>query len=613
MRYVKASRKSSLAHRRPYMRGRAYDHCLPFDTTIRLRILPRMEGLMAQLRREGEAMAIDDQKVFSGDEPFLPGSIASMYAWLLIHKPKSDPDHKSFLKGFADIARLTLDQRNDTWGRLFYLRGLYWLQEAGLLNKAVPAKLRVALRDRLDWRSFVDVETFNLKNAPANYYGVAFGIAMFRVKLGWDAPEIADAFLARLTAHYASSSGAFGFSDEAPDQGRYDRYSFLLPSEIAHHFHNVGEEVPEIVKGWMRKALPLFLMRMNLRGEGLEYGRSIGPYGDSAMVEALTMAATCGLLDKEQARAAYSFCSRVAARYSDFWWDEAMGSVNMWKHGRSTDDYRGKFRIFGENLSLTTQYLLANEMWNKLGCKGRSANARFSTYLDHLPKRQLTWFAKEGHERALLTLRDRDRLIGLPLVNGGRRYYHRSDYLPVPYSPGLLAGAPLFGFFPQLTPKFTLGDGSVLMPLAFFKGITLSEDGDTLVLDYRLDTLAAIGGPEPVADPRLGVTTTYRFSAGHISRSDTYTATEPLDIQSLEMQFASFSFIDEITDQTVTYVDGEVRHFSATGFETCVKRRTDKEKKYRTPTGPYRGTVTYSRGPFVMSSTLILTWDLSYT
>ncbi len=50
MRYVKASKKSSLAHRRPYVRGRVYDHCVPFDTTIHLRILPRMEGLMAQLR-----------------------------------------------------------------------------------------------------------------------------------------------------------------------------------------------------------------------------------------------------------------------------------------------------------------------------------------------------------------------------------------------------------------------------------------------------------------------------------------------------------------------------------------------------------------------------------
>jgi hypothetical protein len=35
----------------------------------------------------------------------------------------------------------------------------------------------------------------------------------------------------------------------------------------------------------------------------------------------------------------------------------------------------------------------------------------------------------------LLTVRDRDHVIGLPLINGGTSQHMHNPYFPIPYSP----------------------------------------------------------------------------------------------------------------------------------------------------------------------------------
>jgi hypothetical protein len=71
----------------------------------------------------------------------------------------------------------------------------------------------------------------------------------------------------------------------------------------------------------------------------------------------------------------------------DFWFDPKMGSVNLWEHGRRTDDYRGKHRILGENLSLARQHIYTSAIWNELGFKDKAPDAGYAAWLDTLPKR----------------------------------------------------------------------------------------------------------------------------------------------------------------------------------------------------------------------------------
>ena len=197
-----------------------------------------------------------------------------------------------------------------------------------------------------------------------------------------------------------------------------------------------GDVPPAEVIGWLRKSVAVMLPRLNSRGEGFEYGRSLGPYGETAIIEVMTAAAVLNLLNDDDKALAYAYASRAALRYADFWLDAHTGSVNLWDQGRRTDTYRGKFRILGENFSLGHQYVYTNAAWNRMGYRNKPPLQDFAAKLERLPDRSTTWFARGKYDRMLLTLREGDRVIGLPLINGGGVSAHARAVL----SDSVLAG-----------------------------------------------------------------------------------------------------------------------------------------------------------------------------
>ena len=84
------------------------------------------------------------------------------------------------------MARLTVDDANDSWGAYYYVLALDKLRQAGLLDQAVDRLTYAKLRVRLDWRMFVDPATYELIDHPNNYYVVALGIARLRHQMGWE-------------------------------------------------------------------------------------------------------------------------------------------------------------------------------------------------------------------------------------------------------------------------------------------------------------------------------------------------------------------------------------------------------------------------------------------
>src|SRR5690606_20818010 len=204
---------------------------------------------------------------------------------------------------------------NDSWGVYYYISALHSLDEAGLLNQAISPEIRDRLRHKLDWRTFVRQDDLTLIDLPNNYYGVAFSIARLRFLLGWEDASASEALLGKTLDHFREYSGEYGFADETDGQGRFDRYSVLLIGEIAQRFIETGVEPPQEVRDWLRRSVDLLLPRFNLRGEGFEYGRSIGVYGETAFLEVLTAAAALDLLTEQEEAMAYAFSSRVAARY----------------------------------------------------------------------------------------------------------------------------------------------------------------------------------------------------------------------------------------------------------------------------------------------------------
>jgi hypothetical protein len=589
--------------------GPVYASAPPMHDIVARRLMPQVETLMGRLLRDRRDMTLGGVKVFESGDKFLPGKIAAMMAYRVIELPNGDPRLRERLADFATIADLTADDPNDSWGIYYYVSALQQLHQRGLLDRAVrPATLN-KLKAKLDWRRFTRPD-LSLIDLPNNYYGVAFSIARLRFLLGWEDKAASEALLARTLDHYRRYSGQYGFADETAGKGRFDRYSVLLIGEIAQRFVETGMTPTPEVKAWLRRSVDLMLPRFNLSGEGWEYGRSIGTYGETAFLEVLTAAARLKVLSPVEERMAYAFSSRIAARYMDFWVDPATGSVNLWDGGRRTDAYRGKHRIFGENLSLARQYFYTDAIWTDLGYGGRAPDAGYVRWLNTMPALTTTWFARGEYDRAVITWRDRGRVLSLPLINGAEGQHMHNPYFPIPFSPGLLQGA-ADASFPQLVPRLTLADGTVLMPLAFFKNVRVTRRGAVTEVNWHQDALDRMGGNDAVADARVTIATHYRFTPGSIEREDRVMPGRGARIVAVETEFATFSAAGKLTSAGAQFNSGEVTGFTATGYGNCRLDAADAPQ-YRAPSGPFRSVIRCARKERASASPIVLHWYMSY-
>jgi hypothetical protein len=583
---------------------------LSFNKVVETRIRPQTGRLLELLAAGGRTTNLDGIPVFNGSDKFLTGKIAIGYAEFIEALPANDPSLPRHLADFGKIAKMTIDDPNDSWGIYYYLVALKKLKKAGYLDRAVDRLSLAKLRVRLDWRTFMDRDTLELIDHPNNYKCVAFAIARLRAELGWESLSEADRIYNTLGQHYNAYSG-FGFADETDGEGRFDRYSVLLAGEIANHFVQSGVQPTDEVKGWLRKSADVMLMRINAKGEGWEYGRSIGPYGETAIIETLTAAASSGVLTQAEMDMAYAYATIVANRYINFWLDPATGSVNLWDKGRRTDAYRGKFRIFGENLSLAHQFSYTNAVWNRLGYKDRAPIADFEKRLAQRPLQAITWFKRGEYDRLLFTRRDRSHTFGLPLINGGRTQHMNTPYFPVPFARGIVESMS-DGKTPQLVPRFTLANDDVLMPLAFFKNIQVSTKGRTTSVTTRQDELNKMGTPSPIKDGRLRVTTRFDFRDGEVSRTDVYTPTVPIDLKKIELEFAGFSQVVAQKANTITLGQGAATEFKVEGLENCTAENINDLPDYRSDTGAMTSLVRCQSGPKSLDKPFSISWRLKY-
>ena len=564
----------------------------PFHQTVEQRLQPQIEALLAGLVKDGRALTMDGVQVFNGEDKFLPGKIAISLVEFLLSLPPDDPRLPGYLKNFRQVAKLTADDANDTWGAYYYMVALDRLRQAGLLQNAIDRLTLAKLRVKLDWRMFVDPDNFDLIDHPNNYYVVALGIARLRQAMGWEDGAGAARIYDKVAEHYRRYG--MDFADETDGEGRFDRYSILLSAELAHHFLETGGRPPAEVLGWLRKSAELMLMRAHADGSGFEYGRSLGPYGETAIIEVLTSAAALDLLSEEEKALAYSYCSRAANRYFTFWTNKTTGSVDLWDNGRRTDDYRGKFRILGENLSLAHQYAYTDAMWSAMGWRDKPPLSDFAAAQNKLPSELVTWFVKGDYDRMLLTRRDRGHVIGLPLINGGVSQHMHSPYFPIPFARDLISGV-ADGSKPLLVPQVMLADGSVLMPLAYMRDIKVTQQKGKTIVTYRQSELDRMGKPGPVPDDRMSSQTTYVFESGRITRTDVITPKAPLDIQSMHMDLASFQ-----------------GKFSVSGIGDCKSETLHLDRDYESDIGPLPSKTSCADGPRHADAPFTISWTFTY-
>lgn len=587
---------------------------MPMNQIVQANVYPQLDYLSAKLNAEKLGVTLDGVAAFNGNDKFLPGKIAVGLAHVLTNTAKDDPRLPERLRQFRSVADLTVGMDNHTWGMYYYLQALYSLKKAGLLEQAVSPTTLAALKVSLDWHHFVTTPDFELINLPTNYYGVAFSVARLRMLLGWEDDSAGKTLLDKMMKHYAAYSGKFGFSDETPGDGRFDRYSILLVAEICERFIETGLTVTPELKTMLRKAATVALNVANTSGEGFSFGRSLGPYGETAMLEILSTAAYLDVLTPDEKAYAYAYGTRIVARYVDFWYDPAIHSVDMWGKGRRTDTYRGKHRILGENFSLLHQLIFTNEMWNRAGMENRTPRADLGTWLDKTqPPFSLTWFAQGEYDRALALYRDRGHVFSLLMINGGASQHDNSPYYPLPFSNGIISGTADSGAAnAQLLPKFTLADGSQLIGTAWIKDIQTRKDGARQHVSYRQDALTKLGKSAPVKDARIALTTDYTLESGVLTRTDTYTPTAPLKVSQLSLEFASYSDAATVDGTTVRFGDGDVTAFEVVGLDACVAEKTAGKEPFKANYGAMKTHIICTSKDFTLAAPLTVKWTIRY-
>jgi hypothetical protein len=590
---------------------------VPMNQIIEQQLYPQLEYLFDKMVTEKEGVTIDGVAALKSNDKFLQGKIASGLAHVLLNMRRDDPrlqdQLNKRLRQFREIADMTAGMDNHTWGIYYYLEALYQLKQAGLLEQAVSPATLARLKTSLDWHTFVTPQ-WELIKLPTNYYGVAFSVSRLRMLLGWEDESASKVLLEKMMTHYRTYSGKYGFSDETPGEGRFDRYSILLVAEICERFIETGMEVTPEIKVMLRKSADIVLNIANTAGEGFTFGRSLGPYGDTAALEILSASAYLGVLTPEEKQYAYAYSNRIVARYMDFWYNPSMHSVDMWNGGRRTDTYRAKHRILGENFSLSHQLIFTTEFWNGAGMKDAKPKADLQAWLDRTrPRFSTAWFAQGEYDRALAIYRDRQHVFSLNMINGGNSQYDNSPYYPLPFAAGIIAGTPDSGpEHAQLLPKFTLADGSQLIGTSYIKDIRTDSKGKGARVSYRQDALAKTGGKGPVADGRIKLATTYTLEPGVITRTDTYTPSAPLQVSRLSLEFASYSDAPALQGKTVRFGNGDVTAFEVAGLDACTVEATGGADPYRAPTGAMASHLTCASSNFSFDRPLTVKWTLRY-
>lgn len=603
------------------------------------RLRPIMINFFEQIAREGISLHLDHVPAYNERAQFVGGKVINFCCFTALELLKSKEDFEKL----SSIIKMAADMKMETWGILNGLSGLYRLKKAGLLEQIVDAKTLDKLKKSLDWRSFVDVENhYALIHKPTNYYGVAFGIARHRELLGWDEEGHSKNLLERLEEHIEQFSGKFLFMDETPGEGRFDRYSILVPSELVSQLLGTGWEVPVKIRKMLKKSAQIFLQLANESGVGFSYGRSIGAYGDTAALEVLSAAAVLGdIMSDEEMEIAYGYSVKLLEHMVDFWYDKNMGSVNMWEHGRRTDNYRNKNRILGENLSLCMQMVNSVEHWEQSNYDGSGQGAKalenYPKMLKTLPHFSYIPFAQGEYQRGLAIIRDGHHVWSLPLISGGQKYYDKDPYMPVPFENLVLQGVPECNHG-QLVPQFVLDNGEILMPIVYFKTISASEKDGCVEVLCTMDGLCrmnngifvndhtefvhslednSIAGNSPASQlpqkaEKINVTTCYRFEKNQISREDRLELSERYPIKKIRLVCFTYSDQPDRNGNTMNFKEGIIQSVHAEGYDTCELHHAAEDGSCDTPHGRFNYEVVWEREVRAEEDKFHISWNIVY-
>ena len=578
--------------------------------TIEQGIHPFMKRLFWRIAEGGESFSMDGVWAYNEKAKFVGGKAINLCSYVVTELLEGE-EYEEGVKKLKEIIDMSAKLPMQTWGILNAVTGLYRLERKGIRETAVSRDTWERLKQLLDWRVFVDCSNhLALIDLPTNYYGVAFGIARYRELMGWEEEGYSFQLLDRFMEHINQYSGEYEFMDETRGQGRFDRYSILVPAELTASILNTDMELPDKIISMLKKSAKICLNMANEHGYGFSYGRSTGAYGDTGVLQVLGAAARVpGVLDPEEEKLAYAYCAKVVDRFCRFWIDEEMDSINMWEKGRATDAYRNKYRILSENLSLCMQ-LVDEKGWKNPGCDENYLETALKKMDQNGLNGSFYPFAKGAYHRGLAIVRDGSHVWSLPLISGGSSYYQKSPYLPIPYEQFMVTGVP-GAAYADLVPVLTLTDGTRLMPTVYIKEIEYSQGGSTFNISYRQDELCIITEGDLAPYDGIRSETSYQWTPGQITRRDTFHLKPGVQVRSAESEFLTFSSQPQELPNGASFTEGGVLSITAEGYDSSHLEKTQDTPSNHTPEGPLNYHITWKK-EFSDETEIVLKWTLTY-
>jgi len=382
-----------------------------------------------------------------------------------------------------------------TWGKISLLRAYVALKKAGLMDKVDNTNLDI-IKEQTDYSDFFDAQNLSISGYASNYIQVALAIAAMREYLGWEdkgASTVAGEFLMNV----AKGGSPLGFTDEEVGRGRFDRYSFLLTSELSDSLLSVDRDIPDWARENLTLSSTIALKMANARGDGFNYGRSLSCHGDCAVAEVLSSALSRGLVGQKDVPLALAYISKIIDKTLNFWFDKEKESFNIWWDGRSTNRYRQVKRVLEVNLDMCVHLSAILENLERAGIADTEPD-------ESVIPSPLNWeFTRLdfAENRTAVFLRHGDILASVPLIGLGNKSTFAA-YMPFPAICKTVESAPE-AKHPFLVPEYTVS-ANTLRPVEYYDEIKTEKNGERVVITAH-GTLA-------IYDERYTQRSDYRFT-----------------------------------------------------------------------------------------------------
>ena len=446
-------------------------------TTIESFLYPFIDRYTETVYNGGEDTVIEGIAVLQESSAFTHGALIHATAILYIqYKNCADERADEILKRLNSFIDITLKLESvKTWGKLGILRGLHKLARAGLINDIPSDKIR-ELAQKTDYSDFLDKESLSLIDYPTNYYQVALGCALYREYLGFEDEGMSAKLEKKLIE--VSFPDNDSFMDDEPGYGRYDRYSFILSSEISDRYMEIGKPLPEIISRNLTICAKHSLFMANACGDGFNYGRSLSMHGDLTPAEILASALSRGLIKDDDKDTTLAYIFAILQKTLYFWYNPRKQSFDIWWDGRTTNNYRGIHRLLEVNMDMVSHLYTLYENIAAAGLELTAIPAKFA-----YPKKWEYEKLEFAPSYIAYILRYKDMLAMIPFI-GTKQWGLCSAYNPHPAINGFVEGSPT-STLPFLIPEYLDNRGTKYRPLHYVGSTEEKEvDGGLLITAF---------------------------------------------------------------------------------------------------------------------------------